>query len=236
MTPANPDLEWYSSVSKEKGISTHCPHATVHDCHRYFESLALLSDTGIATKMPQVLHDQLLAKWRSHELWPSTGEGSTSVSGGELPNCFVNFCPEVAHDIFKLFASTITGFRDEIDRLARYQGLAAEGVSSPNNWRWNYEHVEPRHYSDCPVYSRLQKGGSMPQVTIHGNVTGQLNIGGESVTSPALHLSLGDLLSKIDSSNASQQEKASVKAKLKELLAHPLVAAIVGGVAGGIAA
>lgn len=75
----------------------------------------------------------------------------------------------------------------------------------------------------------------MSQVTIHGNVTGQLNIAGESVTSPVLHLSLNDLLSKIDSSNASPQEKTSAKAKLKELLAHPVVAAIVGGLAGGIA-
>lgn len=235
MIPTNPDLEWYASVSKEKGISTHCPHATVHSCHRYFESLALLSDTGIATKMPEALHGQLLAKWRSHELWPSTSEGSTSASGGERPNCFFNFCPEVAHDTFKLFASTITGFHDEIDRAARYQGLAAEGAPSSNDWRWSYEHVESRHYSDCPVYSRLQKGSNMSQVTIHGNVTGQLNIAGESVTSPVLHLSLNDLLSKIDSSNASPQEKTSAKAKLKELLAHPVVAAIVGGLAGGIA-
>ena len=76
----------------------------------------------------------------------------------------------------------------------------------------------------------------MPQVTIHGNVNGQVNIGGESVNSPVFQLSLGDLLSRIDAADAPPAEKRAAKSKLQELLAHPVVAAIVGGLAGRIGA
>ncbi len=236
MTPIFPDLQWSASISERKGIVTRCPHATVHRCHRYFESVALLSDEGITTKMPQALHDKLLKKWETHELWPVTGEGATSISGGKNPNCFSNFCPEVTYDTFKLFASTVIRFYDELDSEMRHKALAAEGARSGADWRWNYEHVAPMHYSECPVYSKIPKEKGMPQVTIHGNVSGQVNIGGESVNSPVFQLSLGELLSRIEAADAPPSEKSAAKSKLQELLAHPVVAAIVGGLAGRIGA
>lgn len=234
MIPIYPDLQWCASVSERKGIDTRCPHATVHRCHRYFESVSLLSDQGITTKMSKDLHDQLLKKWEAHELWPVTGEGATSISGGKVPNCFSNFCPEVTFDTFKLFASTVIRFFDELDSDLRHKALAAEGAHASNDWRWNYEHVAPMHYSDCPVYSKIPKERGMPQITIHGNVSGQLNVGGESVNSPVFQLSLGELVSKIEAADVSPSEKTSAKSKLQELLAHPVVAAIVGGLAGRI--
>lgn len=235
MTHINPDLRWYASISERKGISTRCPHATVHRCHRYFESLSLLSEQGITTKMPQELHGQLLKKWESHELWAATGEDATSISGGKVPNCFSKFCPEVAFDTFKLFASTVIRFYDELDSDFRHEQLANENCAS-GDWRWNYEHVEPLHYSDCPIYSKIPKEKVMPQITIHGNVNGQLNVGGESVNSPVFQLSLAELISKIEAADVPPSEKAAARSKLQELLAHPVVAAIVGGLAGRIGA
>ncbi|MCK6424864.1 MAG: hypothetical protein L6Q75_07195 [Burkholderiaceae bacterium] len=188
--------------------------------------------------MDQALHDQLLAKWQANELWPVTGEGATSISGGEVPNCFSNFCPEVAYDVFKLFASTVIRFYDEIDSDCRQRALTAEG-SQPGarDWRWNFEHIEPMHYSECPVFSKiLPKERTMPQVTIHGDVNGQLNIAGESVNSPVLQLTLGDLLSRIESADATPTERAAAKSKFQELLSHPVVAAIIGGLAGRVGA
>ena len=186
--------------------------------------------------MPQELHDQLLKKWEAHELWPLTAEDGTSISGGNVPNCFSNFCPEVAFGTFKLFASTVIRFYDELDSDFRHKQLANEGRSTDRDWRWNYEHVEPLHYPDCSVYSKIPKEKSMPQITIHGNVNGQLNVGGESVNSPVFQLSLAELISKIEAADAPPDEKASAKSKFQELLAHPVVAAIVGGLAGRIGA
>lgn len=236
MTPIYPDLQWSSSISERKGISARCPHATVHRCHRYFESTSLLSEQGITTKMPKVLHDQLLKKWEAHELWPVNAEGATSVSGGRVPNCFSNFCPEVAFDTFKLFASTVIRFYDDLDSDFRQKTLAKEDTHSEKDWRWNYEHIAPMHYSECPVYSKIPKEKDMPQINIHGNVNGQLNVGGESVNSPVFQLSLAELVSRIDGADVPPFEKAEAKSKLQELLAHPVVAAIVGGLAGRIGA
>jgi hypothetical protein len=236
MIPVYPDLQWCSSISQKKGISARCPHATVHRCHRHFESTSLLADEGITTRMPKVLHDQLLKKWEAHELWPVNAEGATSISGGRVPNCFSNFCPEVAFDTFKLFASTVIRFNDELDSDQRHKTLAQEGTYSERDWRWNYGHVAPMHYSECPVYSKIPKEKGMPQINIHGNVNGQLNVGGESVNSPVFQLSLAELVSRIEAADVSPSEKAGAKSKLQELLAHPVVAAIVGGLAGRIGA
>jgi hypothetical protein len=232
--PIYPDLEWYASVSERKNLHVRCQYASVHRCPRYFESVALLGDQGIASKMSQTMHDDLLKRWESHELWPVTGETATSISGGDPPNCFSNFCPEVTFDTFGLFASKVIQFYDGRDRAFREKVLAAEGEARENDWRWNYEHVQQMHYSECPLYSKLVKEKRVSQVTINGNVNGQVNIAGETITSPVLRLSLGEVLEKVEASDASPADKSSAKSKFREFLAHPVVAAIVGGLAGHI--
>ena len=75
----------------------------------------------------------------------------------------------------------------------------------------------------------------VPQINnFHGHISGQVNVAGESIRTTALHLSLGEVIAKIDSSSATPAEKTEAKSRLTEFLAHPLVAAIVGGIAGGI--
>lgn len=160
MYSIQPDLEWYAATSEKKGISTRCPFATVQRCPRYFESVSLLSDAGRCSKLSPVTHDAVLKKWMAHELWPVSGETATSISGRHPGNCFSNFCPEVAFDTFRLFGSTLIEFYDEIDRAARERQLEAKGeVRAGGDWRWNWEHVEAMHYSDCPVYARLRHDG-----------------------------------------------------------------------------
>jgi hypothetical protein len=78
------------------------------------------------------------------------------------------------------------------------------------------------------------KGSIMNNVTVNGNVNGQFNVAGESISSPVYQLSLAELSSKIEAADAPPIEKASAKSKLHEFLNHPVVAAIVGGLAGNI--
>jgi hypothetical protein len=195
----------------------------------------VIGEWGIASKVAGAQHDKALRTWERHELWPATAETAATIYGGtgQTPN-FSNFCPEVSFDTLKLFASTVIRFHDEIDREARELSLAREGAPNQKDWRWNYVHVEPMHYSVCPLYSKLIQEKTMPNVTIHGGVSGQVNIAGETVSNPVLHLSLGELLERIEASDATLDEKLAVKSKFKEFLAHPLVDAIAGGLAAQI--
>lgn len=157
MAPIQPSLEWYASVSERKQMPTRCPYANVHRCPRYFESVSLLAQQGIASKLAPDTHDALLAKWRAHELWPVSGETAVSVSGRNPPNAFSNFCPEVSFNTFKWFASGLIGFYDEEESDARHRTLSIEGDCQPGDWRWNWDHLAPLHYSDCPLYALLQR-------------------------------------------------------------------------------
>lgn len=227
-----PDLEWYAAVSERKKLVARCPYATPSRCPRYFESVSLLSKAGIMAGLSTKVHDELLGKWEAHELWPSTAESATSISGGKKPNCFSNFCPEVSFDAFKLFASTVIGFYDELDRDLREQQLARDTVSNSPDWRRDWEYVEPRHYSECPLYAKLHQEKQVTQINFHGSITGQVNVAGESISSPVLHITVADIISKIESSDASPEDKETAKSLLQGFLAHPLVAAIAGGLVG----
>lgn len=78
------------------------------------------------------------------------------------------------------------------------------------------------------------KDSVMNNVTINGNVNGQFNVAGHSISSPEFQVSLAELITSIEKADASPSEKASAKSKLQEFLAHPLVASIIGGLAGNI--
>jgi hypothetical protein len=229
-----PDLTWYSSQSERKGLLGRCPYASIHRCPRYFASVALLSDLGVTTKMSKDLHDTTLAKWRTHELAPVTAEAETSISGGENPNCYSNFCPEVSFETFKLFGSTLIRLVDDIDRQTAEQTIAEDPAPEGKDWRWSWSHVESLHFSDCPLYAKLHQEKQVSNITFNGPVTGNINVAGHSISSHAMSLSLAELLTKIEASDVTEPEKAAAKSKLAELLAHPVVAAIVGGIAGRI--
>lgn len=232
--PIQSDFVWYSAESEKRGIPQRCPHATVHACPRYYQSASLLAKQRITASLDKETDDRIYQKWKNSDLWPVLLEDFTSMSGGGTPNCFSNFCPEISYSTFGVFARLVIRFFDELDQESVYKQLEREGAKHGEDWRWRYLHVEPMHYSQCPVYSLLSKETKMSEVNFHGPITGQVNVAGKSISSPILQMSLGELQSKIDDSNASPEEKEAAKSKLQEFLSHPVVAAIVGGLSGTI--
>lgn len=143
------NFDWYSSVSSQKSIPPRCPYANVDRCPRYYESLSLLGSAGITTALTQSEEKRLLKKWKNSEHWPKVNEHAASVLDGKH---FSHFCPEVAFDVFGLFASELHRYADEIDTHAAHAQLANE-KSPANDWRWQWSNITPLHYSECRLYS-----------------------------------------------------------------------------------
>lgn len=150
-----PDFAWYLAESTRLGLkSPRCPFASVHACPRYYQSLSLLGNSG-CTSIPKEQDDALKTRWEKHPLWPATGEQETAISGGgDGPNGYHNFCPEVTYDTFRLFASYLGRHVGEIDRDFAAGQLAKEGVTHDDP-RWIWCSVVPQHYVECPLYSPL---------------------------------------------------------------------------------
>lgn len=155
-----PDLDWARSVSREQGLPTRCPFASSRRCPRYFESLSLLGEHGVTTKLPPDEDAALLARWSGSDLWPEVTEKAASVFGYPDKWSYANFCPEVAFDAFGYFAMGLFPYHDEID-----QGLGINHWErQPQRPRWytTWESVQPLHYTDCPLYSLIGRGDAMP--------------------------------------------------------------------------
>jgi len=156
----NPDLEWYTEISAAKNLPPRCPFASVQRCPRYYQSISLLGEWGIATKVDPEEDQQLLERWRRSDLWPAVAEEATAIMGPERKaRHFLNFCPEVAFNTLSWFASHLSVHADEIDADVAHKRLACEGAGL-RDWRWHWGHVTPMHYSNCPVYSPLLLGES----------------------------------------------------------------------------
>lgn len=162
MVDVNPDMKWYSAISDRKGLLPRCPFASVHRCPRFYQSLSLLGEAG-STKIDPDEDRELFDDWSRSDVWPTTREQETSILGpvGD-PKIFSHFCPEVTFERFGLYASHLCGHADEIDLEGAHARLAREGTGS-EDWRWNWAHVSPMHYSECPIYSLLQGGGVNPR-------------------------------------------------------------------------
>lgn len=152
----HPNLQWYTGISHQKGITPRCPFATVERCPRNYQSLGLLGEVGITTKIHAIEDKRLLEAWSKTDVWPKVMEQETAVAGGDgKHHLFSNFCPEVSFETFGLFAVSLSRFADEIDRDARHQALTMSGTAHGHDWRWSWEHVRELHYTDCPLYSVL---------------------------------------------------------------------------------
>ena len=149
-----PDLGWYLEKSKSQGSSPRCPYATVDSCPRYYQSLALLAKAG-RTKIDRKEDERLREKHKKSDLWPKTMEQETSISGSKNNyRQLSNYCPEVAFENFRYFATSLARYADEIDLEHAHEGLAKTG-STENDWRWNWASIQPQHYTECPLYSVL---------------------------------------------------------------------------------
>jgi hypothetical protein len=130
----------------------------VHRCPRYYESLSLLGNAGVATSVDPEQDQRLLEMWKRSDLWPVTKEQAASVMGWEgKPSHFFNFCPEVSFDRFGWFASHLSYHADEIDVGVAHRNLADERATA-HDWRWTWSLATPMHYSECPLYSQLLLG------------------------------------------------------------------------------
>lgn len=146
-----PDLDWYAEKSRSLAAPTRCPFANVHSCPRYFQSIALVGDEGISTKLQKPMYESLSEKWKASTLWPVIEEHASAVIN---KSTFSTFCPEVSFDIFHLFATSLSKHGDEIDRDIAYRAIEREG-GRDKDWRWEWANVTPMHYSDCPLYAQL---------------------------------------------------------------------------------
>lgn len=147
------DIDWYSSVSSQKGIPTRCSHANVDKCPVYYLSLSLLGSVGITTALQASEEIRLQEKWKKSEHWPSLSEYEPRAYGPGDKG-FSHFCPEVAYDVFGLFASELHRYADEIDINFAHRQLGKQGAPA-TDWRWQWSQITPLHYSECHLYSQL---------------------------------------------------------------------------------
>lgn len=161
---SHPTLEWYTAISARKGLFPRCPFTSVYRCPRFYQSLFLLGKAG-STEIDEKENNRLHEDWHRSDLWPTTMEQATSVSGreGNLES-FSNFCPEVSFERFGLFATDLHNYVDEIDRSVAHSQLARERAG-PEDPRWGWWMISPMHYSECPLYSPLQGQGSNPKLS-----------------------------------------------------------------------
>ncbi|MBW8039593.1 MAG: hypothetical protein FVQ85_06295 [Planctomycetes bacterium] len=125
-------------------------------CPRYYESLSLLGSVGITTALQPSEEKRLLRKWKKSEHWPKVKEDESSIWNNESLH---NFCPEVAFDVFGLFASELHRYADDIDIDVAHKQLSKQGALA-SDWRWQWSNITPLHYSECRLYSLLGSIGS----------------------------------------------------------------------------
>lgn len=151
------DIGWYRKISSENNLTPRCPFASVHRCPRYYQSISLLGEAGRTTRMRPRSDRRLLRRWRRTEFWPTISEQETAVSSSGGPSsAYYHFCPEVSYDSLGVFADFVADFVDEIDRENAYRKLKQDHVPN-DDWRWRYMSVQPLHYSECYLYSRLRE-------------------------------------------------------------------------------
>lgn len=154
MNHIDPDLYWYTRISRDKGVRPRCPFASVHRCPRFYQSLSLLGGAG-STKIEPKEDQRLIEKWEKSDLWPTTSEQATSIMGEPgKPSIYLNFCPEVAFERFGLFAVSLARYADGIGSDAAHARLGEEGAPG-TDWCWAWSHVAPIHYTECPLFSPL---------------------------------------------------------------------------------
>lgn len=166
MVVSLPNLDWYLGLSNQQKLSPRCPYASVYRCPRFYQSLSLLGEDG-STKIDVKEDEKLKETWRKTDVWLITDEQASSISGpGDEIRHFSHFCPEVSFDRFGFFASELHKYVDEID-IGIAHGKLREDGALPDDWRWIWRHIEPMHYTECPLYSLLKagKGKNAPKPT-----------------------------------------------------------------------
>jgi len=151
----NPELEWYKKISTKNKVPPRCPYTNLYKCPIYFQSIALLRNTG-ATELDKNEEEKLRKLWEDSELNPSLLEETPMVMPGNDKKfeALSSFCPEVTFLRFGYFASYLAEFEDEIDRTITHHDLKKHNVKQ-NSWSWKFVGLKAKHYTDCRLYSIL---------------------------------------------------------------------------------
>jgi hypothetical protein len=154
-----PDFDWYSRLSRARGLPPRCSFQSVERCPRYWQSLSLIGELG-STKIDAKRDEKLLRRWERSEHWPATAEYATCISGSKDEHdqwkspALSNFCPETTYDRFGYFASSMSRYADETDSGLSHERLGKMRAPA-NDSRWAWAHVRAMHFSECPYYSLL---------------------------------------------------------------------------------
>lgn len=91
----------------------------------------------------------------------------------------------------------------------------------------------PAHFNLTLRKATAVQAPSMRHTTVNIHNSSGIQVGDHNVVN--IQNALNELIQRIESSTASQQQKAEAKGRLTALLEHPLVSAVLGGVVSGIA-
>ena len=136
-------------------------------------------------------------------------------------------CVELAANEFNVFLNVLRKALEEPNETKKIQTVS---IALEKSFKAYQDSLVPLRKA-IPSLVHDQNSSS---ITISGNVYGQLNVAGNNIDSPAMNITLGELLRKIDESDSSSTDKTSIKTKIGEIISHPLVTSILGGVTGGI--
>jgi Predicted nucleotide-binding protein containing TIR-like domain len=151
----NPDINWYLSTSRNRGVTPRCPFASTERCPRYYQSLSALGRAKISVELTASEDNRLHQHWEKSELWPKSEEDSTYMFGnGEKYHSFSNLCPEVAYERFGYFARQLVDYYDAEERYAAHQRHTEENCPT-ESWQWKWASLTPLHFTECPLYSPL---------------------------------------------------------------------------------
>ena len=185
----NPDLEWYKKISTKSKVPPRCPYTMLKTCPIYFQSIALLRNTG-ATELDKNDEEKLIKYWKNRELNPSLSEETPGVLHHKTKgfSSLYNFCPEVIYLRFGYFASFISNFEDETDQAMRNFDLKKRNISL-NSWAWNWSNLKAKHYTDCRLYSILSNPKKNKVVDSITNNNQESNKIEENIKRPNIFLS-----------------------------------------------
>lgn len=151
MIVQNPDFQWYSKRSREMHLTPRCPIASAELCPRYYASFWMLGKERITTEISHEDQIRLERKWKPFA--SIVAEEDVGIAWGD--NRFTSIsrlCPEVGFDVFGYFVSSFQRYANEIDSDRAHQYLGAQRIDS-SDFRWYWESVTPRHYTECREYS-----------------------------------------------------------------------------------
>ena len=154
--------------SDEKKQVGRCPHAKPKRCIRYYNCLVLLQQVNIARSFNKKTIKELNGFWKETEDWliPVCEKPSISVSLG-ITTSIDNFCPEVANHIWGIRATSFDG-----DAITRNQELDG-GVYFKDRILKSKSSIREANkipYTDCPLYSLLEKRHPRIPSTPEGNI------------------------------------------------------------------